>query len=182
MSSNSGAALYIDAPNNSLEDVAIQGGSSQDGVSIGSHGAAYNNVLFNVSGVGLHNVVHIVKGANTVSDITMMGISQSSGTNSIQDDLSGTATGTTLTDSSVGIYILGEPVQGGGGNVGYSRFTTSPNANANDVGAVTWLVGSSPPSGGTCAAGSLYSCTNGSNCMLDTLYGCEGSSGWKGIK
>jgi hypothetical protein len=108
----------------------------------------------------------------------------SGGTNSIQDDLSGTATRTTLTDSNVGIYILGEPVQAGGGNVGYSRFTTSPNASTNDSGAVTWFVGSSPPPiGGSCvSAGSLYSCTNGNNCTADTLYGCEGSSGWKGIK
>lgn len=178
MSNNSGAAVYIDAPNNSLEDVAIQGGSSQDGIRIGSQGAAYNNVLFNVSGSGLNNVVHIVKGANTVSDVTMMGVSQSGGTNSILDEL----TASTLTDANVGMYILGEQVQAAGTNVGYSRFTTSPNAGSNDSGAVTWLVGSSPPSGGTCAAGSLYSCTNGSNCMLDTLYGCEGSSGWKGIK
>jgi len=172
--------VYVDAPSNSLDDFFIQGSAAQDGILIGSQGAAYNNVLFNVSGSGLNNVVHIVKGANTVSDITMMGISQSDGTNSIKDEL----TATTLTDVNVGMYILGEPVQAGGGDVGYSRFTTSPNAGSNDNGAVTWLVGSSPPSGSSCPAGSLYSCTNISNCTIDTLYGCEGEGkgGWIGIK
>lgn len=80
----------------------------------------------------------------------------------------------------IATVILGEPVQAGGGNVGYFRFTMSPNASANDVGAVTWLVSSSPPSVSSCASGSLYSCTNRSNCTAYTLYGCEGT-GWTGI-
>jgi len=190
--SGSTPAIYLDAPNNSLEDVYISGNStkSQDGILIGSQGPAPNNVLFNISGVNLNDVVHIsnksngsgtcppgfINGVRTlynVCDVTILGLTRSGGTNSIENDL--TSPITTLTDANLGMYVVGEPVQGGSNSIGYSQFTTS-----NSAGAATWLVGSTHPST-PCAAGSLYSCTNAGNCP-STLWGCQGSSGWKGIK
>jgi hypothetical protein len=175
ISGSSGAAIYLDAPDNSLEDVFIQGGSGQDGIVIGYQAAAYNNVLLNVTGSNLQNLVHI-KSTNAVSDITMMGITESGGGNSVYDEL----TKTTLTDPNLGMYILGEQLQG---NIGYSRFTTSTNANSGDAGGLTWLVGSYAPSPlNSCATpGSLYSCTNGTHCTGDTLYQCT-NTGWAGIR
>jgi hypothetical protein len=47
-------------------------------------------------------------------------------------------------------------------------------------------VGLKPPTASNCAAGSLYSCTNGSNCNItgepDTLWECIGGSTWTAIK
>jgi hypothetical protein len=86
-------------------------------------------------------------------------------------------TGATLTDSSVGMYVVGETAIA---NIGNSRFTTSPN-NSSTAKAVTWVVGSTPPPANVqCAAGSLYSCTTGS-CTTGTLFECTGN-GWKFIK
>jgi hypothetical protein len=186
--SGSENAIYLDAPNNSLEDVYISGGSTQDGILIGSQANAYNNVIFNVRGSGLRNVIHIC-GTTTcgatpynVTDLTILGVGVVAGSgDSIEDDL----TNMTLPSPYVGMYILGEQVEGGSSSIGYSRFTTSPNGNPT-VRAATWLVGSKPPTTGACAAGSLYSCTDGSNCNttgeLYTLWGCQGSGGWKGIR
>ncbi len=186
MTGGSGPAIYLDAPNNSLEDVYISG-SGQDGIRIGSNSAAYNNVLFNVVGSGLGSVIHVsnvASGSGTYSnarDTSILGVSCAgasggvcpTSTYTIQDDL----TSTSLRDANVGMYVLGEPVSGTGG--GYSRFTTSTNTSA-----VTWLVGTSPPSG-SCATGSLYSCTNSANCNITsehyTLWGCIGS-GWNPIQ
>jgi hypothetical protein len=96
-----------------------------------------------------------------VCDVTVLGVTASSATNSIKDEL--TSPTTQLPDAHVGMYIMGE--QGSGSSVIYSRFTTS-------LSVPTWLVGSSSPSG-NCAIGSLYSETSGT----DTLWGCKGSSG-----
>jgi hypothetical protein len=179
------AVVYLDAPNNSLEDVYLSGGSSQYGILVGYQGAAYNNLLFNVQGYGLADVIHI-SAANSVTDLSILGLTctGSGGTcpgNSIKD----VVTGATLTDSNVGMYIVGEPVQEASSNIGYSRFTTSVNTGST-AGAVTWLVGSNAPSGSSCAPGSLYSCTNSNSCntMSEpyTLWGCIGSSGWKHIQ
>jgi hypothetical protein len=191
MTGGSGPAIYLDAPNNSLEDVYIQGsGSSQDGIYVGSKRGAYNNVLFNVLGSGLENVIRLSSAGsgspfyNNVRDVSILGVTctGSSGCpgNSIKDEL----TSTNLTDTNVGMYLVGEPVTKGSGsdftNIGYSRFTTSTNASA-----VTWLVGSNPPPASSCAAGSLYSCTNSSYCNISTeiytLWGCIGT-GWSHIK
>lgn len=182
MSGNSGAAVYVDAPNNSLEDLHISGGGAQDGIIVGSRSPAQNNVLLNVSGSGLNNVIHICGTAHSgncggvsVSDVTILGLTRSGGNNTIKDDL----TQTTLTDVNLGLYIVGEPVMANSNPIGYSRFTSSKS-----TGAVTWLISAAPPSALTdpCAAGSLYSCTNGSSCPSSTLWGCNGSSGWKAIK
>lgn len=158
-------AVYIDSSNNSFEDISLSGNSSQDGILVGFNAAASNNVLFNVRGSGLENVIHI-SAANSSSDITVLGVTRSSGTNSIEDDL--TSPHTQIADPNVAMYIVGEPVQAAGSTVGYSRFSTSPSVP-------TWLVGpNSPGTGGSCAIGSLYSATSGSS---GTLFGCRGSSG-----
>jgi hypothetical protein len=177
MSGSSGAAILLDAPNNTLEDIYISGSStSQDGILVGANAPASSNVLFNISGNDLGSVVHISSAQNTnsscpvisgtpnnVCDVTVLGVTASSATNSIKDEL--TSPTTQLPDAHVGMYIVGELVQGSGSSVIYSRFTTS-------LSVPTWLVGSSSPSG-NCAIGSLYSETSGT----DTLWGCKGSSG-----
>jgi hypothetical protein len=153
------SAIQIDTSSNSLEDIYISGGAGQDGVLIGSQAPTEGNVLVNITGSGLQNVVHI-SSANTSSDISILGVSRSGGTNTIYDQLAGT----TLTDANLGMYILGEPVQAGTNNsAGYSRFTTSISANAP-----TWFVGGSAPTGSSCGVGDLYSCTGTTSACTNT--------------
>ena len=173
---DSPAAVLLDSSNNSIEDVRIVG--FYDGIRIGANANARNNVLFNIigdttaSGVTPIIVVHIAEG-HTVTDLSVMGANNaggSSGTITIKDDL----TGAQLTDTSVGIYALGNT---GTGNY-YSRFTTSSSV-------ASWVVGPAAPSG-SCAEGSLYSCIgnsslNGSGCTNGTaeyaLWACAYNSG-----
>jgi hypothetical protein len=179
MSGTTGPAIYLDSPNNRLEDVYIQGGSTADGIVIGSRAPAFNNVIFNVSGKTLGNVVHICAlsssgacpGSSTanVSDLTVLGVTKSSATYSILDDLSNAK----IPDTYVGLYIVGEPVIGNSTSIGYSRFTTSPSVPA-------WLVGTGTPSGSGCAVGALYSRTSGGS-GTGSIYGCTGGS-WVTIK
>ena len=170
------AAVLLDSSNNSIEDVRIVG--FYDGIRIGANGNAQSNVLFNIigdttaSGVTPIIVVHIADVGHTVTDLSVMGANNaggSSGTITIKDDL----TGAQLTDTSVGIYALGNT---GTGNY-YSRFTTSSSV-------ASWVVGPSAPSG-SCAEGSLYSCIgnsslNGSGCTNGTadfaLWACAYNS------
>ncbi len=172
------AAVFVDGNNNSIEDVYIQGGSSQDGILIGSNANAQGNLLFNVTGFGLKNVIHLSPANNklNVSDITILGVTRSGGgTNTILDDLIGIS----ITDANLGMYVLGEPVQGSGSTIGYSRFTTSASANA-----ATWIVGPNSP-GGNCAVGDLFSQTSGTG---TTLWGCgiptngPGTGQWYSVK
>jgi hypothetical protein len=74
---------------------------------------------------------------------------------------------TQLSDATLAMYIVGEPILAGSTVIGYSRFTTSESIPA-------WLVGSSSPGTSSCAIGSLYSETSGTS---GTLWGCRGSSG-----
>jgi hypothetical protein len=192
---SSSAAIFLDGYNNSLEDITLSG-SNSNGILVGSRNAAQNNLLFNISGSGFSNLINfsnatgsgncpaITKAGSTsynVCDITVIGITNGkSGTNTIYDQVSNCPVScgspVALTDSSLGLYILGEPVQYGDSNgtndhfLGYSHFTTSPNWSS-------WIVGTtSSPSGcgTTVSIGSLYSATSGSN---GTLWECE-SSGW----
>jgi hypothetical protein len=175
-----GAVIYVDSPNNDLEDISISG-AGQDGIQVGDSSAAHANILFNISGSGLANLIHIKNATpgtggtaslcqpgNTTNppnacDVTILGARQiSSVTNTVQDDL----TNTTVTDSSVGMYVLGEMIPGG---VGYSRFTTSPNWPS-------WSFGTGTVSGACPKVGSLYSLTSGSTSTGSTLYGCQGQS------
>jgi hypothetical protein len=173
------AAVLLDSSNNSIEDVRIVG--FYDGIRVGANNNAQSNVLLNIIGdtnpiLGGDTpiiVVHIFNVGNTVSDLGIMGannVGGSSSTITIQDDV----TSTSLVDTSVGIYALGEAAGGG-----HSRFTTSPNA-------VHWAVGTATPTGTGCTQGSLYSCTNASGgsataCGSDALSVC-GPSGWVGIE
>jgi len=172
------AAICLDGQNNTLEDVAITmaGGAPQsfpDGILIGSQGSAQNNILTNVHGINLRNVIHISNQSASgqgncpvnACDITAMGISNSGGSSAtIKDDL----TATTLTDTNIAMYVLGDQTL----NNGYSRFTTSPNAQ-------TWLIGTGKPSG-PCTAGTLYSCT--SSCSNGTIFACTGGTSWTKIE
>jgi hypothetical protein len=140
-----------------VSDLYIQGGSSQDGVLVGSQAAAQGNLLFNISGSG------------NASDVTILGTTRSGGTGTIKDDL----VGKSITDVNVAMYAIGEPVQGNGGTIGNSRFTTSTSSNA-----VTWLFGPNSPIN-SCANGDLFSKTSGTSGT--TLWGC-GGNGWYPIK
>jgi hypothetical protein len=181
-SSNSGAGIYLDGGNVSIEDVNVTGFT--DGIRIGSQEtgqSVQSNIIFNVTGgSGLTNVIHICGSysttcstANSVTDLTLMGITRlGTGTDTIQDDV----TDYTLSDATVAMYILGETQTSiSGTGPGYSRFTTSPSL------VPTWLVGTvSLTTGSSCApTGALYSKTSGSGTVV---WGCAGSSGWQVIK
>jgi hypothetical protein len=180
--SSASAGVFLDARNNSLEDIYISGTSAQDGILIGDAAPAQSNILFNIRGSTLKNVIHISSdqtsgstncppssGAYNVCDLTILGVTRSGGTNSIEDDL----TGPTLTNANVGMYIVGEPVQAGSSFIGYSRFTSSTSLPS-------WLVGTGAPSGSSCTVGDLYSRTSGGS-GTSTVYGCVGTS-WTAIK
>ncbi len=191
------AAIYVDGGytatadggGNTLEDIHIDG--FQDGLLVGSQLGAPGYIFMNINGSNgnnakdLKNVIHVCgtpaiapcpTTQNAVLNLTMMGVtSTAAGLNTIEDDL----TNTTLSDPSVGMYILGTPFVSAGSTVGYSRFTTSPKA-------ASWAVGTGVVSG-SCSAGangSLFSQTNGT--PGSTLYACVPNSGnssaWKAIK
>jgi hypothetical protein len=179
--SNPKAGIYLGGSNTSIEDVYVNG--FQDGIYVGLSGPgttapAPTNVLFNINGGSVTNLIHISNGLSTTStcppqngnpisvnnvcDLTILGATSSTG-NTILDDQNST-TLSNATDPTVGMYIIGEQVSGGSNNtsIGNSRFTTSPSVP-------TWVVGSTSPSG-ACSAGDLYSITTGTS--GDTLWGC----------
>lgn len=196
-------AIVVDTANNTFDDVYIQGGASspmQDGISIGvnpgelSGVAAQGNILSNIQGVNLINVVHIGGGSQAPSgssncpnsstyacDVNVFAVSGSRVTRTIEDDLYAPGgSNTYITDANVGMYVLGELVAGGAGNgtasIGYSRVTTSPSVP-------TWFVGpSSPLQGHSCTIGDLFSTT--STITNFSLWECVGTSGtpWLGVK
>ena len=164
---SSSGVVYVDGNENSIKDVYIQGGGSQDGILVGSQAAAQGNLLFNIYGSGLANVVHLTVNA---TDVTILGATRSGGTNIIKDDL----VGKSISDNNVAMYAIGEAVTGTNKNtIGNSRFTTSTSSNA-----VTWLFGPNSPSN-SCANGDLFSKTSGTSGT--TLWGC-GGNGWYPIK
>ena len=175
--SNPQAAVLLDSSNNSIEDVRIVG--FYDGIRVGANNNAQSNVLLNVIGdtnpiLGGNTpiiIVHIENVGNTVSDIGIMGANNAggaSGTITIKDDL----TSTSLLDTSVGIYALGESAPSGG----FTRFTTSP-------GVPTWAFGTLGPRG-SCSRGSLYSCTTSlsGNLCSNGLWVCGPSTTWLSIQ
>jgi hypothetical protein len=202
VTSSSTSAITVDGPYNSLEDISISGSSLQDGILIGAQAPAQGNVLVNVQGSGLKNVIHISGNyapatsasncpefVSTIQfyacDITIYGAARSGGTNTIQDDLSSPGQG--IIDSTMAMYVLGETVQNLSGttvgDIGYSRLTTA-TASGNTP---TWLVGGFAPTGSACAVGSLYSCTGTSTqCTSGTITGavweCIGGGTWKKIQ
>lgn len=197
-SGSSDAAIYVDGANNSLEDISLSTtGTTTNGILIGDSAAAQNNVLFNIRGSGFTYLINLSGSKSTsqtncpgtgqlpitgqivaynVCDITIVGVTnQTSGSTTIYDQVSGA----TLTDSHLGMYILGEPVQYGSSNnyfLGNSHFTTSPNSP-------TWIVGSNQQVSNACpSVGSLYSVTSG---PAPTLLECESLTGglfWATVK
>lgn len=169
--SGTGDAILLDGSNISFEGVTISNFS--DGILIGSRNTTIepieNNLFFNISGSSNHTLIHIANqsSANLVNSLTLLGLSSSSSTFTVEDEL----TNTTLSDANIGMYILGHAVGGG-----YSRFTTSPNEP-------TWGVGSSPLGVGlsqSCTRnGALYS--NSGTSTAGTLWACVGLS-WSKIK
>jgi hypothetical protein len=184
------AAVLLDSSNNLIKDVTVAGFYS--GVQVGANAVAEGNVLMNVVGNTSNKcyptcptpveTVHIsgnMTGGNpNVTDLSIMGVTngKQGGTYSIRDDL----TSTDLTDTYVAMYVLGRQVVNGTTLVGYSRYSTSPNA-------VGWSFGNNYPQG-SCVSGSLYSCiptSTGANCknpnnIQTAVWGCSGSA-WKSI-
>jgi hypothetical protein len=199
------AAIYVNASNNSIEDVHVE--AFHDGVQIGSlsssTGAISNILISNVtasSGANqgfVQNVVHICGGPLTTcasslnpTDVTLLNISDGgdgSGTDAIQDDVTGTtvgASGGATAHSTVSMYVLGEPsLNQAGAVIATPRFTTVPTgAGPGGGGVPTWAVGTVMPPGGSCVqgnAGTIYSKTNGTG-QNSTIYVCV-SGLWKPI-
>jgi hypothetical protein len=166
------SAVLLDAANNSIEDVYISG-SYHNGILVGANGLAQGNLLLNVNGAtGVANVVAISNAGNpsNVSDLSIIGVSTNA-TRGTAYSIADSLTNTFLQDTSVGMYIVGEPVGVTGSGVGYSRFSTSPNVPA-------WFVSSSSPNA-SCSNGSLYSNTSGP--VGATLSACVNGS-WKSVK
>jgi hypothetical protein len=181
-SSNTGGGILIDSSSNSIEDVYVSGFA--DGILVGSQTTAgvkaWGNLLSNINGGGASsNLVHLCSsspsgncnGSIAAQDITVLGVSSSGGNTIVDDNVltsSSPVTSTILTDSTVAMYALGEPVLiNGTATFGSSRFTTSPSVPA-------WFVGTTQTPGSPCTPGSLYSATSGAK----TLWGCisNGSS------
>ena len=176
------AAIYLDGDNVSIEDVRIDGFG--DGIVLGAQGSSNTvqaDVIFNVTGTNsvgtVNNLIHLCgsgssapcpTSANTVNDVTIMGVT-SAQNNTIKDDV----TGTTLpfsTDVFVGMYALGQSLSGG-----YSRFSTSPRTPTWGVGSLSSSIASASCAGSTTPAnanGSLFSNTNTS--VTGTLFACVG--------
>jgi hypothetical protein len=193
-SSGSATAIYVDAPNNTLEDIYISGSTAtggesySDGILIGSQHGAQGNTIINVTGgSNVGKLVHISSYADTsypsncpvasgnpldVCHVTIVAATKGSSTTTIYDELNGN---TNVTSPTVAMYVVGEQVfsgTGSGSNIGYTRFTTSPGIQA-------WLTGSSNPSG-SCATGTIYSCTG--SCTNGTFQACvNGSTPWATI-
>jgi hypothetical protein len=151
-SGSNSASICLDASSTTIEDVTFTG-SSTDGILVGSMLAAQGNVLLNISGSnGQTNVIELSNNQTGNGDITILGATGPGGSvNTIKDDL----TSTNLTDATVGLYIVGEPMFTGA----YSRFTTSTSLP-------TWLIGQNQPAG-SCAVGDLYSATS-----AGSFWGC----------
>src|ERR1700722_4651717 len=164
-------AVFLDAPNNSIEDVEIAG--TTNGITVGQNFAVQSAALRNISGgSGVTNLIQI-SNAHTVSDLAIMDVSKNGATNAIEDEETLPASNQLITDPSVGIYVIGEQM---GTAAAYSRFTTSPSANV-----VTWSTGNTALTvGSTCpSTGSMYSNTQGAT--GSTWFACAGGK-WADIK
>jgi hypothetical protein len=175
-SNNANAAVLLDASNNSIEDVRIAG--FYDGIRVGANATAQSNVLFNIIGdtkAGTLprpiNIIHIFN-TNTVTDLSIIGANNAGGS-SATITINDAMTGTSITDTSVAIYALGELSASGG----YSRFTTSQSA-------ATWVSSSTGGPSTSCtssAGGSLYSYSNSTGSGY-VLWVCPAGGGaWKHV-
>lgn len=178
---NSGAAVYLDGSGDSMQDVYIGSGYSS-GIQVGDSASVNNDALINVTSAACGGTVVLSNANLPVEDVSLLGIANTGGSGcySINDEV----TTTSLSDSQVEMYILGESVSVGS-TTGYARFSTSPNT-------VTWGAGTSDPTSGTCTSsvyGALYSKTSGAggcsatgpytNCILWVCSYAKG--GWYGV-
>jgi hypothetical protein len=162
------AAIYLDASNNTIEDVHVEGFYDAAVVGDNAGGPVAGNTLANIlGGFGagpVQNAVHICKpsitygGTNysacvsnnsaTIQDISILNAKSigapriSFAATTIQDDLTGATVNSSAYPAFVGKYVVGEPVSNGNNTIGYSRFTTSP-AGALGTTVPTWAVGGS---------------------------------------
>jgi hypothetical protein len=188
------AGILLDANNNSIEDVHIEG--FYDGVLIGSRGSAQGNVLLNVfGGYGagpLTNTVHICNPSistsgctnhtgGSLTDLTLLqigSVGNKSGRQSapILDDLTATEPNSSLYDAYVGMYVVGNNQA-----AGYSRFTTSRGVNlypGAPGGVPTLAIGVVVPtkSSTPCTTpGTIYSNTAGTQGGNNTVFVCQGN-------
>jgi hypothetical protein len=198
------AAIYVNASNNSVEDVHVE--AFWDGIEVGNITAPVGNVLIsnvtgsesqncsNKSDCRVINVVHICgpqnksqfgQCANTgsVSDVTILQDSAQmnddpGSTTTVRDDVTNTSLVRVANSSSAtttGMYVLGEAL--GGGN---TRFAVSPAPTGNfdpaSTVVPTWGVGTAAPSTQSCSTpGALYSNTQGGSGT--TVFVCTASSG-----
>jgi len=161
----------LDSPNNTIEDVRITGFTA--GITVGGNANVQSAALMNITGgTNVTNLIQI-SSAHAVTDLAIMGVFKNGATNAIQDLETLPASKQLINDTTVGLYVIGEKM---GTAAAYSRFTTSPNANA-----VTWSTGTSALTvGSACpSTGSMYSNTHG--VANSTWYVCTGGT-WANIK
>lgn len=170
------AGIYLDGSNVSIEDANITG-SFTNGILVGFQAAVYGDVLFNIHGSGPTNVVQICcNSSSATSDLAIMGVTIAPSSTTIVNILDQIA-GTSLSDPSIGMYLVGEPVSGNGGSLGNSRFSTSVGSSSSPF--PSWIVGSGTPSH-SCGTGSLYSRIANSSSTY-TLWGCAGGT-WRALE
>jgi hypothetical protein len=201
MSAAGDAAIYVQASNNSIKNVHVEG--FWDAVEVGDSANVQNIVLSNIaggsSGFGpVTNTVHLC-GPNsnqtgvygpcdfnggTVSDVTILNAVNASNQCRavIQDDVTGSTVGLTAQPPNtryVGSYVLGDKIGGG-----YSRFTTSPSVQATNntcsgqsfevTDVPTWQVGSTTPGNSCTTPGAVYSNTAGT--VGSSVYVCTNAT------
>lgn len=201
------AAIYLDASNNTIEDVHDEGfydaivvGDNADGLNATVAGNVISNVTGDYGGNSgpTTNAVHICNpqnaagppsacssGTGSVSDSSLFQIESTGGNTSngyvatsIKDDLTGTTINPSPFTSYAGMYFLGEQVGGSVQTPQYSRFTTALGNSTTPI-VPTWGVGRTDVTGQTCSTfGALYSNKTGGNGQnANTLFVCSASTG-----
>lgn len=190
------AAVLLDASNNSIRDLGVNG--FRDGIQIGNNADAHANVLTNIHNAGTFQsryLIHICSPnhpsngqacANTnhsVSDLVIMGAvapPYNCPTGSpcvdadatIDDDVTSSFLSTIQGDNAISMYVLGESANPSNG--GYTRYTTSPN-----VPSWGFWTSSSSPTGTACSPGSLLSNVNSG--ASPTFYVCKANAQWASV-
>ncbi len=150
------AGIKIDATDNTLEDVVISG--FQDGVLIGSEGAAVGNHIEHVIDTSASSVYNSTIHLSTNfldSDTSIVGVYNECVTGggincklvTIQDDV----TGTNVVDTTVAQYFVGNHNLT---TVGYPRFAATTSLSPS---VPTWLSGAVAPAGTCPQIGTLFS-------------------------
>jgi hypothetical protein len=207
------AAILVNASNNSVEDVHVEG--FWDGVEVGNipstESPVSNVTLINITGASgvkngsLQNTIHICGShanlvgqcsftTGTTKDVTILqafgGRAQQSSPpfeGVLLDDVTGTTISSPANNvpTSVGIYVLGEPMPNSS-TTQYSRFSTNPNTTLAGTVVPTWGVGATGLASTTSCTtpGGLYSNTTGIGNSVNTIYVCTKLSGmliWQAI-